>query len=369
MLFGGGKKTSGGPIGIDVGNHTVRMIQFTQEGDRLVALAAAARELDRDLGHDGGDRYHHAVTQAVRDMLSSGKFQGHTAVSCLPAAGVQYKNIRLPKMPHDELASAVTWEAGERLKLSSDAMNIQFFDAGEVYQGQETRQEVILLAAPKGFIEDHIRSLQVCDLELTAIDAVPSALARCITTAGADHENEDFVRVVIDIGHSSTKVLITRGQRICFFKLIEIGGQHMDDAIACSMELPASAAAEVRREWMAGQSTPESDARVIAALGPVVSDLSREINLCLRYYSVTFRGRRPEDAIVVGGESGNLWLWAKLCDEAGLKPSADEHMSNLDLTAVSDVVGGPDQWPAWTVAVGLSQRQVSSPKRKSRGAA
>ncbi len=370
MLFGGGKKTSDGPIGIDVGNHTVRMIQFTRDGDRLVAIAAAARQLDRDLQHDGGEPYHQAVSHAVRDMLSSGKFQGHRAISCLPAAALQYKNIRLPKMPYDELASAVGWEAGERLKLSSEVMNIQFFDAGEVFQGQETRQEVIILAAPKRFIEDHIKSLQACDLELLAIEAVPAALARCTTPEITNEdENNDAVRVVIDIGHSGTKVLITRGKRICFFKLIEIGGRHMNEAIASNMELPASAAAEVRKEWMAGQSTPESDARIIAALGPVVQDMAREINLCLRYYSVTFRGRRPEEAIVVGGEAGNLWLWAKLCEEADLKPSPDEHMTGLDLTPVHDAVGGPDQWAAWTVAVGLSQRQITAPKRKSRGAA
>jgi len=369
VLFGGSKKTSDSPIGIDVGNHTVRMIQFTRDGDRLVALAAAARPLDRELQHDSGEAYHQAISHAVRDMLASGKFQGHKAVSCLPAASLQYKNIRLPKMPYDELASAVTWEAAERLKLSSGVMNIQFFDAGEVFQGQESRQEVILLAAPKKFIEEHIKSLQACDLELAAIDAVPAALARCITSAVPSEDQNDAVRVVIDIGHSGTKVLITRGQRICFFKLIEVGGRHMDDAIASSMELPASAATEVRREWMAGLSTPESDARIISALGPVVQDLAREINLCLRYYSVTFRGRRPEEATVVGGESGNLWLWAKLCEETGLKPSVDEHMASLDLTPVNDIVGGPDQWAAWTVAVGLSQRQTSSPKRKSRGAA
>ncbi len=369
MLFGGGKKTSDSPIGIDVGNHTVRMIQFTRDGDRLVALAAAARQLDRDIRHENGEPYHQAVSHAVREMLSAGKFRGNRAVSCLPATGVQYKNIRLPKMPYDELASAVTWEAGERLKLSSDVMNIQFFDAGEVHQGQEIRQEVILLASPKSFIEEHIKSLQACDLELAAIDAVPAALARCIAPVTSKDEPNESVRVVIDVGHSGTKVLITRGQRICFFKLIEIGGRHMDEAIASKMELPASAASEVRKEWISGQASPETDVRIISALGPIVEDLAREVNLCLRYYSVTFRGHRPEEAIVVGGEAGNLWLWVKLCEESGLKPSADEFMASLDLTPVRHTVGGPDQWSAWAVAVGLSLRMNTTPSRKSRGAA
>ncbi len=368
-MFGGGKKTSHGPIGIDIGDHTVRMLQLTRDGDRYVALAAASRPLGRDVCLESGDAYHHAVNHVVREMLSSGKFQGRHAVSCLPAASLQYKNIRLPKMPHDELASAVQWEASERLKLSGDAMNIQFFDAGEVTQGQDVRQEVILLAAPKRFIEEHIHSLKSCDLELAAIDVVPAALARCTTHASPTDDQDADVRVVIDVGYTGTKVLITRGQRICFFKLIEIGGRHMDQALATKLQLPAAAASEARHDWMSGKTGSDGDARILAALGPVIDDLSREINLCLRYYSVTFRGRRPEEALVVGGESRNTWLWARLCEDSGLKPSPNDPLASLDLTPVHDQVGGPDIWAGWVVAAGLSLRHISLGKRKIRGAA
>jgi type IV pilus assembly protein PilM len=369
VLFGGGKKTSGCPIGIDVGDHTVRMLQLTLEGDRHVALAAASRPLGRDVNLGSPDAYHQAVSHAVREMLSSGRFQGRHAVSCLPAASLQYKNIRLPRMPHDELASAVGWEASERLKLSSDAMDVRFFDAGEVQQGQEVRQEVILMAAPKRFIEEHIGSLMSCDLELSAIDVVPAALARCVTHNVPVDDQDPKVRVVIDVGYAGTKVLIVRGHRICFFKLIEIGGRHMDEALASKLQLPAAAAAEARRGWMTGEVSPESDARIASVMGPVVEELSREVNLCLRYYSVTFRGRRPEEALVVGGESGNAWLWAKLCEEAGLKPSPNDPMTSLDLTPVQAEVGGPDRWAGWAVALGLSLRHVNTGRRKSRGAA
>ncbi len=369
MLFGGGRKASDCPIGIDIGDHTVRMLQLTRDGDRYVALAAASRPLGREVSLDSTDAYHQAVRHAVHEMLSSGKFHGRLAVSCLPAASLQYKNIRLPKMPHDELASAVKWEASERLKISGDAMNIRFFDAGEVNQGQEARQEVILLAAPKRFIEEHIRSLKSCDLELHAIDVVPAALARCTTKTASPDNPDDVVRVVIDVGYTGTKVLVTRGQRICFFKLIEIGGRQMDEALATKLQLPTAAASEARLGWMSGQTGSEADARIAATLGPVVEDLSREINLCLRYYSVTFRGRRPEEALIVGGESGNAWLWARLCEDAGLKPSAEDPLASLDLTPVHDVVGGPDQWAGWVVAAGLSLRHVNCGNRKSRGAA
>ena len=109
-MFGGGKKVSVSPIGIDQGGRSIRMMQLGYDGDKTFAVAAAMRTLPDDvLKKERGPCYHQAVADAVRDMLSSGHFHGHQAVTTLPAAAVQYKNIRLPKMPYDELASAVQW--------------------------------------------------------------------------------------------------------------------------------------------------------------------------------------------------------------------------------------------------------------------
>ena len=369
-MFGGGKKTSHSPIGVDVGDHTIRMIQFKYAADKPVATAAAARPLGCGICPKSGDAYHQAVNKTIREMLAEGHFHGNQAVSCLPAASLIYKNIRLPKMPYDELASAVQWEASERLKFSGDAMNVQFFDAGEVLQGAEKRQEVIILAASRQFVDEHIKALCAGELELSAIEAVPSALARCMDVANPMDDQPDApVRVVIDVGYNGTKVLMTRGPRICFFKLIEAGGRHMDEALAAKLDLPVVDASVLRRDWMNGNVEGGNDARIASALAPVIDEMSREIGLCLRYYSVTFRGRRPEEAWIVGGESGNTWLWTRLCQEVDLKPSPHDPLSTLDLSQVLPVVGGPAQWAGWGVAIGLALRSPTPRHRKQRGAA
>ncbi len=143
----------------------------------------------------------------------------------------------------------------------------------------------------------------------------------------------------------------------------------MDESLASKLELPTSAVSEIRREWMSGGSHGQNDARIAAVMGPMVEELSREVGLCLRYYSVTFRGRRPEEVWVIGGEAGSAWLWARLCEEVGLKPSENDPLASFDLTPVRSEIGGPDQWAGWAVAVGLALRQADVKKRKRRGAA
>ena len=44
----------------------------------------------------------------------------------------------------------------------------------------------------------------------------------------------------------------------------------------------------------------------------IMEDLGREVSLCLRYFSVTFRGQRPEKVRLVGGEACDPHLHAVL---------------------------------------------------------
>ena len=249
-------------------------------------------------------------------------------------------------------------------------MSIQFFDAGEVNQGSDNRQEVILMAAPRRFIEDNASALSGNDLELLAIDAVPGALARIFTDQVKTDDEELSARVLIDVGYDGTKVLITKGQRVCFFKMIDLGGRQFDIALASALQLPLATAAQARRDWLNGAGNSETDARIVAAMTPLTSELAREIGLCLRYYGVTFRGKRPEEVVFVGGESSNTWLWVRLCEEVGLAPCREDPMSNIDLAPVAEQIGGVEAWPAWVVAAGLAQKPTGQTRqRKSRGAA
>src|SRR5687768_4694335 len=114
------------------------MLQLERSGDGYAVVAAESRALPAEVPAESAPRVDMFVG-LIRDMLDTGGFSGRKVVSCLPAKALHYKNLRVPRMPADELKAAVEWEAADRLKLPVDAMHIQFFDAGEVRQGEELR--------------------------------------------------------------------------------------------------------------------------------------------------------------------------------------------------------------------------------------
>lgn len=354
-----------GPIGLDIASQSIRMLQLGRQGDLFHVQGAAWAPLPHDLSDDADER-NELLAPLLRQLHKQGGFRGRQVVTCLPVHQMQFKSLRLPRMPKEELSAAVQWEAADRLKLAAPQDRVQFYHAGEVRQGEELRQEVILMAASAKVVADQMQLLNQAGLVPLAIDAAPGALARSLSlSAPATSPTTQFL---LDVGYLSTKALIVRQGQVLFFKVLDIGGQRFDQALAQKMMLPESEAAEMRRRIqqaagdapineLVGQHRRENIERAVhESLRPILLELTREIGLCLRYYSVTFRGQRPEQVILTGGEAQDRHLHKALMEDVGLQITPGNPLpGNHRRPAVSQALSTCPA-SAWSLVAGLSLR-------------
>ncbi len=373
-------KRNTGVVGVDLGTQTMHVAQVEFNGERPQVVAAGRRPLPCDLPSAGPARVT-ALASALQRLIGETGVTATQVVSALPSSQIHFKNLRLPKMPADELAAAVQWEAADRLHLATDKVQIQHFDAGEVRQGDEVRQEIILMAVSNEDVQHHLEVLLAAGLDPVAIETAPSALARAARycgPAGREESTDGEATALIDIGHSSTKVLVARHGRVLFFKTIELGGAQLDDAVAQAMGLSLADAAELRRN-RAGQSGADEPADLVGASrreniaralqeavrGPL-AEIGREIQLCLRYYSVTFRGRRPEQAFLVGGEATALLDHPLLAEAAGVELRPAPVAEHFDLSSMPHLAHQPQSAGQYLAALGLALRRDAQPRRRGR---
>lgn len=377
------------PIGIDLGSHSIKLLQLERCGDHFAARAAITKKLDPTLSLES-DAYHEAVTAALKAALNEAPFQGRNCVSTLPKSIVQCKNLRLPQMPAEELAGAVQWEAHDRLRFSADEMTIQYFDAGEVRQGADIRHEAIVLAAPTSFIEQHVQSLIDAGLKPDSIDATSAALARLLDKHPMPRLGEDAPRrrktddvpatLALELGRRESTVLIADHADIRFSKPVPLGIESLEKAIIETMDVDKTRAAELLRHQLAPSDieqpddsvdiTPAEGKSTWEAMESVIADLGRELSLCLRYFSVTFRGSRPEEIYLLGSDASNTLAQA-LSPHAGLPVLANDPLHSIDLEAVRGQIPR-HMHTAWAVAAGLSLRGApasTSPRREREAAA
>ena len=88
----------------------------------------------------------------------------------------------------------------------------------------------------------------------------------------------------------------------------------------------------------------------------VAEELVREISLCFRYYSVTFRGKRVERAILAGGGAYENILLDVLKRRLAVEVEVAEPLRGFDIMNLNLNSDTRGLFCEWAVAVGLSMK-------------
>ena len=346
-----------------MGTTTVRLLQLAGTERDLRVVDAAKFVIPQDV-RVLPERRREVVTGGIRRILKEHRFRGSEVVMSLAPGQLAIRNVRLPKMPAEELATAVNWEAQNRFPFDTATAVIQYLPAGEVRQGDQWLDEIIILAAPRAEVDARIQWAREAGLEVVSLDAGPCAVFRGFERFLHRREDQGAVSVLVDIGAQST-VVIACGRDIVFVKMILIGGSVFNRAVAECLDLAVTEAEALRRRLGrrlrrapgAGAADEEADrvSRAVAdAIRPHMEDLANEITLCLRYYSVSFRGPRPESVTFTGGEAHNTDIPTSLGRRLGVEVRHGDLFRSVKTDHLGPEPERRGDLVEWTTAFGLS---------------
>jgi type IV pilus assembly protein PilM len=353
------------PIGVDIGHDSVKMLQVEAVGTSLEVTAAAKMPLPASVKTDPQSRVAQA-SDLIRQMLRQHPFRGRRIVAALPREIIHMKNLRLPQMPAAELPAVVSFEARNIFPFDTDKAKVRFLAAGEVRQGNEVRQEVILLAAKDDDINVVVEHLHRAGAVIESLDTEATAIYRSLERFIRRKEDEGDVNVLVDVGARRSQVVIGRGREISFIKPIDIGGFHFHEAVSRKLGITPEEAEALRRRLVEAGEPTDSAARrdpvrqaVFDATRSPMEELGREISLCLRYYSVTFRGHRPTKLRLVGGEACDPQLQSLLNSALVIPVEIGRPLYSVNTSRMkpSDRRGAMCEW---ALALGLSLRTTQN---------
>ncbi len=350
------------------------MIQLERVGESLAVMAAGRQALPAEARNDP-ELGLAASVEIIRQMFKQFPFRGRRVVAALPRQSVHFKNLRLPQMPLSELGSVVEFEARNLVPFDPAEATIHFLPAGEVRQNNEIRQEVIVVGARHVDINHYVEHLHAAGTVVAALDVEPCALYRGIERFIRRREDETEVHVIVDVGASRTLVVIGRGREISFTKTIELGGRHFNEAVSKKLGISVEEAQSLRRRLAENSTAGVSAAPIPGEVAPaarrdpvrqaagdatrsVMSDLGREVALCMRYYSVTFRGQRPSRLRLVGSEAADPLLHGLLSATIPVPIDVGRPLVSVDTSRMrpADRQGPMSEW---AMAFGLSLKLLT----------
>lgn len=390
---------AGYPLSIDFGVGSLKVLQLSGTEQPTISAASQLTTPD-DLLENPAKRLLFQM-EALPKLISSGKFRNTRAVCMIPVGQMVCKHFQIQPIDGVGLEDLAAGHLSTQIGCDPSALLVRC----NPVEGAKTggKREVIAYAASREFVGRLMGTLKSAKLEPVGIhndfEAIAHAVQPQAFSSGSDRVVDPRPLLVLDMGCSTTNVLIMHGARTVFARSIEHGAMHFDSSICHQLRCTMLEAREIRQKLeslvpervqqeaavssglpgmppapmsdapdgeqdsqseneapasTAGTSTKRSNGPQVDLSEPL-EILTDEVSMCLRYHRSLFPGTPIDRVMFVGGLSGqdsicehiarNLKMSAQSVDPlARLGRSGKVPTSGVDLSQPqpgwASVVGG-----------------------------
>ncbi len=340
-------------VGIDIGASSVKLVQL-QEAKGGYQLKSLDREsLPPEAVVDDSIMDSSAVVSAIRDLIARNHIKSQDVATSVSGHSIIIRKISLALMTEDELDKSIQWEAEQYIPFEISEVFLDYHILGPDPNDQG-QMEVILVAAKKDFVNEHISVFLESGLTPVVLDVDCFAIENIYCSV---YEDESLsVIALIDMGSSGIQVNVLKDGVSVFTREIQLGGDSYNEELQKRFGLDARSAEALKLGEVLAEV--ESD-QVRAVLQQVTDSLVQEVRRSLDFFSATFADERVQKVYVTGGVSLTENIVASLA--AGLElpveildPFSRMQVSekDFDLDYVKSVA------PFFSVAAGLATRKV-----------
>ena len=140
-------------------------------------------------------------------------------------------------------------------------------------------------------------------LMVVGVTADVCAVADCFARLFQRRADESRTTLFLDVGHSSTQVVLCHGAMMTFARNLAVGGRELDQEVATALQISPEQAYQVRREMLAQESQSDAEEELLRLLEVRIAQIAGDISDCLRYCEVSMGSRPIGRVVFLGGQA------------------------------------------------------------------
>jgi len=286
------------------------------------------------------------IVDAIKKAVKEADLKDKDVVSAVAGQSVIVRYIEMPHMDKEELAGAIKFEAEQYIPFELENVEMGYQVLEEKMAHSPDKMRILLVAAKKDLIKDHLSFLEGASLKPEAIDVDAFALINAFEKIKSPGKEECVA--LINIGHSLTNINILRGGVPYFTRDVFLAGKDITEALAKNFGLEFSQAEKLKRER---GNVAESDAfNKTLHLG--MEELVGEIRLSFDYYENQATEKNISHVFLTGGTSLLPQIDKFLSESLGITVEAWNPFNDLKIS--EGVKGWENIAPTLAVSLGLA---------------
>lgn len=296
-------------IGLDIGTHSVKLMEVKTEGLKLRLSSMGMAPLPREAFNEGRVSKPEVVADSIRMLANHLRIKRRAVAVSISGYDVMIKKIDLPTMTEDELADRMHSELGQYIPYNIEEVDIDY-QVIDISSSRSGFMDVLLVAAKKESVADFNNLLRLSGLDPFVVDVDFFALSNSFE---ATYGFGDKSIALLDLGANKSVMNIASKGLPIFTRSISIGGNQLTDTIKDFFNISFEEAEAVKL----GESPGKYPVRDLEEI--FVSTVTGWVTECRRAVDFYYHNY-PEEKI------GALYLSGGSCRIPGLDNVLREHL-------------------------------------------
>src|SRR3989344_1949910 len=300
MLFAKSKSQ----LGVDIGSSNIKIVQLKPVDSKFVLETYGLVNFSYQIATKDSSGGIAQTAQLLKNLVSKSRATTNQIVASLPNSSVFTSVIEMPKIPENELKTAIEFEAKKYVPLPLAEVALSWsviedkkarinkdMNLGSFKTAGDTRIKILLTAVPTAVIDNYLKVFELAGLTPLALEIESLSLIRSLV-------GEDLnINLVIDIGAKSTSINLVDSGYLRLSKNLNVGGDTVTGSIAQSLSVNFARAEQFKKDFGlsgSGQQIPQ-------VMRPILDIIKSEASQLISLFES--RGERIGKILLSGGGS------------------------------------------------------------------
>lgn len=289
-------------VAIDIGATSVRVAEVEMRGgndprDGATLTAYAERPIPVGVIRDGAVEEPGTFAAVVKDAVNAAKVNAKKTTIAIGHPSVMVREVDVPSQPIDKVRASLAFHVQDSLPMAIDDALLDFYPTQDIESPSGPLLRGLLVAAPRELVRGIFSAMDGTGVGLAHVDHTAFALWR----SGCRGELMNANVALVDVGASTTKVVVSQHGRPRLVRVLPQGGIDATKAIASAFK-GTSVDAEALKIQVGMNTNVAPEQRPVAdAAAHVMGPLVESIRNTLVYFASSNPGAGAERIVLTGG--------------------------------------------------------------------
>ena len=280
-------------FGLDISDLSLKIVKLKKRGNFFTLSSYGKEEIEPGLIKGGEIKDEKKLAEILRESIKKvrgKKLKTNYVVASLPEEKAFLQVIQMPRLPEEDLKSAVIYEAENYIPTPLEEIYLDYQIVPPIYDHLD-HLDILIAALPKKTVDPYLSALKLAGFVPKVLEIESMAIARALIKGGATTQPI----LLIDLGATRTSFIIFSGQSLRFTTSIPVSSTSFTEIISKNLGVTLAEAERLKIKYgleekikinIGDEKTniKKERGKIFEALIPALIDLVQQIKRYLDYY-------------------------------------------------------------------------------------